>query len=220
MTVCGLTIGLQWLQMVNGVLNLNIHFWWVLWVCLRGSILEAVYHADDFVVQERTNTSRASAMLLILWVWQNLKRAFTPSTCYICCSMLQVTETGCEVLTARLPSSPDVFPWLKKPWWGTPWTATRKWYWYTGSAKNLFTLHQSVKAEIFKISRPQSEKHATAEQSQQLSILRNYFWECVLFESVFSELHETFGFLRRVTNMIMQSKFTFDFREHDFHQFE
>jgi hypothetical protein len=36
--------------------------------CLRGSILEAVYHADDFVVQERTNTARASAMLLILWV--------------------------------------------------------------------------------------------------------------------------------------------------------
>jgi hypothetical protein len=32
MIVCGLTIGLQWLQMVNGVLNLNIHFWWVLWV--------------------------------------------------------------------------------------------------------------------------------------------------------------------------------------------
>ncbi|ONM05214.1 Methionine aminopeptidase 1A [Zea mays] len=28
---------------------------------------------------------------------------------------LLVTETGCEVLTARLPSSPDVFPWLKKP---------------------------------------------------------------------------------------------------------
>ncbi|GJN19839.1 hypothetical protein PR202_gb07152 [Eleusine coracana subsp. coracana] len=26
---------------------------------------------------------------------------------------LLVTETGCEVLTARLPSSPDVFPWLK-----------------------------------------------------------------------------------------------------------
>lgn len=26
---------------------------------------------------------------------------------------LQVTETGVEVLTARLPSSPDVFPWLK-----------------------------------------------------------------------------------------------------------
>ena len=123
---------------------------------------------------------RASAMLLILWVWQNLKRAFTPSTCYICCSMLQVTETGCEVLTARLPSSPDVFPWLKKPWWGTASTATRKWYWYTGSAKNLFTLHQLVKAEIFKFSRPESDKHATAEQSQQLSILWNYFWECVL----------------------------------------
>uniref|UniRef100_A0A0D3BQ16 Peptidase M24 domain-containing protein n=1 Tax=Brassica oleracea var. oleracea TaxID=109376 RepID=A0A0D3BQ16_BRAOL len=27
---------------------------------------------------------------------------------------LLVTETGVEVLTARLPSSPDVFPWLKK----------------------------------------------------------------------------------------------------------
>jgi hypothetical protein len=26
---------------------------------------------------------------------------------------LQVTETGVEVLTARLPSSPDVYPWLK-----------------------------------------------------------------------------------------------------------
>lgn len=26
---------------------------------------------------------------------------------------LLVTETGCEVLTARLPSSPDVFPWLR-----------------------------------------------------------------------------------------------------------
>ncbi|TVU32061.1 hypothetical protein EJB05_23779 [Eragrostis curvula] len=26
---------------------------------------------------------------------------------------LLVTETGCEVLTARLPSSPDVYPWLK-----------------------------------------------------------------------------------------------------------
>ncbi|AQK64756.1 Methionine aminopeptidase [Zea mays] len=26
---------------------------------------------------------------------------------------LLVTDTGCEVLTARLPSSPDVFPWLK-----------------------------------------------------------------------------------------------------------
>jgi hypothetical protein len=32
-------------------------------------------------------------------------------------AVLQVTETGCEVLTARLPSSPDVFPWLK-PWCG------------------------------------------------------------------------------------------------------
>lgn len=27
---------------------------------------------------------------------------------------LLVTDTGCEVLTARLPSSPDVFPWLKQ----------------------------------------------------------------------------------------------------------
>jgi hypothetical protein len=26
---------------------------------------------------------------------------------------LQVTETGVEVLTARLPTSPDVFPWLR-----------------------------------------------------------------------------------------------------------
>ena len=83
MTVCGLTIGLQWLQMVNGVLNLNIRFWWVFWVCLRGSILEAVYHADDFVVQERTNTSRASAMLLILWVWQNLKSFYPFNLLYM-----------------------------------------------------------------------------------------------------------------------------------------
>jgi len=158
-------------------------------------------------------------MLLILWVWQNLKRAFTPSTCYICCSMLQVTETGCEVLTARLPSSPDVFPWLKKPWWGTPSTATRKRYWYTGSAKNLFTLYQSVKAEIFKFSRPQSDKHATAEQSQQLSILRSCFWECVLL-SRFSPSYTRRMASWVVTNMIMPSKFTFDFREHDFHQFE
>ena len=28
--------------------------------------------------------------------------------------LLQVPETGVEVLTARLPSSPDLFPWLKK----------------------------------------------------------------------------------------------------------
>jgi hypothetical protein len=29
MTVYGLTSGLQWLQMVNGVLNLSTPFWWV-----------------------------------------------------------------------------------------------------------------------------------------------------------------------------------------------
>jgi hypothetical protein len=139
----GLMIGLQSPQMVNGVLNLNIHFWWVwtLWVCLRGSVLEDVCHADDFVVQE--NTSRA--MLLILWAWQNLK-SFYPFN-LLCCSMLQVTDTGCEVLTARLPSSPDVFPWLK-PWSGTP-TATRKWYWQTGAAKFLFYSLSVSQAEYF-----------------------------------------------------------------------
>ena len=29
-------------------------------------------------------------------------------------NIMQVTETGVEVLTARLPTSPDVFPWLNK----------------------------------------------------------------------------------------------------------
>lgn len=29
-----------------------------------------------------------------------------------CACGCQVTETGCDVLTARLPSSPPVFPWV------------------------------------------------------------------------------------------------------------
>lgn len=42
---------------------------------------------------------------------------------------LQVTETGVEVLTARLPSSPDVYPWLK------PSSATSKWCKYNETAQ-------------------------------------------------------------------------------------
>lgn len=95
-------------------------------------------------------------MLLILWVWQNLIE-FLPFQ-LACCSMLQVTETGCEVLTARLPSSPDVFPWLK-PWWGTPSTATRKWYWYPRSiCKNFVLLSINRSKLIFFFSKFPDQK--------------------------------------------------------------